>query len=146
MSQLAVNGGAPVRDGKTNPWPQWPLWDAREEGVGLYFRSAVGRRAALLGTLLGVDIVPLMVIADEYWIDLPSMLPGLPVAITNGLLPLLFTLAGLAAVYLGVRKLLKASHSEALVGLFTFVMVSLVVLTIIGIFFRGPNMALVLPF
>jgi len=123
-----------------------PLWDAREEDVGLYFRSAVGRRAALLGTLLGVDLVPLMVIADEYWIDLPSMLPGWPVAITNGLVPLLFTLAGLAAVYVGVRKRLKANHSEALVGLFTFVMVSLVVLTIIGVFFRGPNMALVLPF
>jgi hypothetical protein len=33
-----------------------------------------------------------------------------------------------------------------MVGLFTFVMVSLVVLTVVGVFFRGPNMALVLPF
>ena len=62
------------------------------------------------------------------------------------LVPLLFILAGLAAIYYGTRWKLKANHSEALVGLFTFVMMSLVVLTIIGIFFRGPSMTLVLPF
>jgi len=31
MSQLAVKGGAPVRDVKANPWPRWPVWDEREE-------------------------------------------------------------------------------------------------------------------
>jgi dTDP-4-amino-4,6-dideoxygalactose transaminase len=28
MSKLAINGGAPVR---TNAWPRWPQWDAREQ-------------------------------------------------------------------------------------------------------------------
>ena len=55
-------------------------------------------------------------------------------------------LAGLAAVYLGLRWVLKADHSEGLVGLFSFAMMSLVILTITGVFFRGANMALVLPF
>lgn len=31
MSKLAVNGGKPVRDVKTNPWPKWPVWDENEE-------------------------------------------------------------------------------------------------------------------
>ena len=31
MSRLALKGGTPVRDAKTNPWPQWPVWDQREE-------------------------------------------------------------------------------------------------------------------
>lgn len=31
MSRLAVNGGKPVRNIRTNPWPRWPVWDAREE-------------------------------------------------------------------------------------------------------------------
>ncbi len=31
MSKLAVKGGTPVRDVKSNPWPQWPVWDEREE-------------------------------------------------------------------------------------------------------------------
>lgn len=33
MSQLALKGGAPVRDVKTNPWPRWPVWDERDEKV-----------------------------------------------------------------------------------------------------------------
>ena len=123
-----------------------PRWDRQGENMGVYFRSAVGRRAALVGTLLGLDLVPLMVIADEYWIDLPSMLPNWPILISNGLIPLLLTVAGLAIIYFGVRVGLRANHSEALLGLFTFVMVSLIVLTIIGVFFRGANMALGLPF
>jgi L-glutamine:2-deoxy-scyllo-inosose/3-amino-2,3-dideoxy-scyllo-inosose aminotransferase len=31
MSKLAINGGKPVRDIKTNPWPKWPVWDKNEE-------------------------------------------------------------------------------------------------------------------
>jgi quinol-cytochrome oxidoreductase complex cytochrome b subunit len=123
-----------------------PRWDRQDEDIGVYFRSRAGRKAALAGALLGLDLVPLMVIADEYWIDLPSLLPATwPDAISNGLLPLLLTLAGLVVVYWIVRRVSRGNHSEALVGLFTFLLVSLVVLTIIGVFFRGPNMALVQP-
>jgi hypothetical protein len=45
-----------------------------------------------------------------------------------------------------MRFVARANRSEALVGLFTFVIVSFVLLTITGVFFRGANMALVLPF
>jgi len=31
MSRLAVKGGKPVRDVRTNPWPKWPVWDKSEE-------------------------------------------------------------------------------------------------------------------
>ncbi|MCF6332305.1 MAG: DegT/DnrJ/EryC1/StrS family aminotransferase [Draconibacterium sp.] len=31
MSKLALLGGAPMRDAKINPWPQWPVWDKKEE-------------------------------------------------------------------------------------------------------------------
>jgi hypothetical protein len=124
-----------------------PALDRREDDIGLYFRSPTGRRAALLGAFLALDLVPLLVIADEFWLDLPGLLPASwPMLITTGLLPLLLTLAGLAAVYLCQRGLLKAAHGEALVGLLVFVVAGLLVLTIVGVYFRGPNMALVLPF
>ena len=123
-----------------------PRWDRQDENIGIYFRSAAGRRAALVGALSGLYLVPLMVVADEYWVNLPAMLPAWPVLISNGLVPLLSILGVLAAIYYGARWRLKANHSEALVGLFAFVMVGLVMLTIIGIFFRGPSMALALPF
>ncbi len=31
MSKLAIIGGSPVRNTKTNPWPAWPVWDKNEE-------------------------------------------------------------------------------------------------------------------
>jgi quinol-cytochrome oxidoreductase complex cytochrome b subunit len=123
-----------------------PWLDRRGEDIGIYFRSTVGRRAALLGAFLAVDLVPLLVIADEFWIDLQGLLSGWPTLISLGLVPLLLTLAGLVAIYLVMRAALKARRGEALVGLFAFAAVGLVVLTIVGIYFRGPNMALVLPF
>ncbi len=123
-----------------------PLWDRREETIGVYFRSPIGRRAALFGGALSLYIVPLLVVMDEYWLNLPKMLPGWPTIISNGVIPLLSTLTGLSVIYGIARWLLKADHSEALVALFSFIVGSLVMLTIIGNFFRGPGMVLALPF
>jgi len=66
--------------------------------------------------------------------------------VVTGLVPLLATLGGLVLITLLLRLILRANRSEALLGVFVFMMISLVVLTVIGIYFRGPNMALVLPF
>ena len=42
MSKLAINGGKPLRDAKTNPWPKWPVWDEKEEkGLLEVLRSGV---------------------------------------------------------------------------------------------------------
>jgi quinol-cytochrome oxidoreductase complex cytochrome b subunit len=123
-----------------------PRWDSHEQNVGIYFRSARGRRAALLGAILALDLVPVLVILDEFWIDLTTVLPGWPNLVSGGLVPLLLTLAGLAAIYAGIRLVLRADRGEGLVGLYSFLMISLVILTIIGVYFRGANMALVLPF
>ena len=121
------------------------------EDIGIYFRSKAGRWAALLGAVLAVVIVPLMVVADEYWIDLPGRFPGLPTWVTGGLIPFIATVAFLALVYALMRRFVRgggrrANHSEATLGLVVFMVTSLVVLTIIGILFRGENMALIWPF
>jgi quinol-cytochrome oxidoreductase complex cytochrome b subunit len=123
-----------------------PFADRQAEDIGLYFRSATGRRAAVVGAVLAVYAMPLLVIVDEFWMDLTAWLPTAPLLVSTGLVPLLASLAGLAAVYGLCRLALRAKHGEALVGLFAFIVAALVVLTIIGVFFRGANMALTLPF
>jgi len=123
-----------------------PKFDRQDGNIGLYFRSRAGRRAALVGAISALDLIPAAIIADEYWIDWLRLFPNWSPEISTGLVPLLVILAGLAAVYGLVRFALKTNHSEALVGLFAFVMMSFIVLTITCVFFRGPNMALVLPF
>jgi quinol-cytochrome oxidoreductase complex cytochrome b subunit len=75
-----------------------PLWERREEDIGIYFRSQAGRRAALLGFLLSVDLIPALVVLDEFFIDLNEALPGAPAWLTSGLIPLGLSLTGLALI------------------------------------------------
>ncbi len=122
-----------------------PRWDRHAGDIGVYFRSRRGRIAAIVGAVLGLQIVPILVIVDEFWLDWAVLFPNQPAFVVDGLLPLALTLLGLATIYGGLRRLLRADHSEALVGLFTFVMVSLVMLTAVGVYFRGANMVLLWP-
>ena len=123
-----------------------PRLDRSDGAFAVYFRSKVGKRAALVGAVLALYLVPLLVVLDEFVLDIGGWLSGWPLLISTGLIPLALTLGGLAAVYGLLRRMLKASHSEAVVGLFTLLAVGLVLLTVVGVYFRGPNMALVLPF
>lgn len=128
-----------------------PYWDRSSEDIGVYFRSRLGRLVALVGFFLAILFVPLLVVADEYLINFQAWFPSLPDGVSGGLIPLVLTLAGLSGVYAllrwGVRPQgSRPNHSEALLGLFTFIFTSLVILTIIGVFFRGENITLVVPF
>ena len=54
-------------------------------------------------------------------------------------------LVGLVAFHLLQRWRLGARPAEALQGTFTLLTVALVVLTVVGVWFRGPGMELVWP-
>jgi quinol-cytochrome oxidoreductase complex cytochrome b subunit len=123
-----------------------PRLDRETEDIGVYFRSGVGKLSALVGTLFALLLVPLLVLVDEFWLDLPALLPDWPTLLSNGLLPFILTLAGLFLLYTFLRAGGRMTHSESLVGVMTFVFVSLIMMTVIGVVFRGPNMALVWPF
>ena len=123
-----------------------PRLDRRDENVGIYFRSATGKKTALAGATLGLYLVPVLVLVDEFWLDIAGLLDGWPLLISTGLVPLLLTVGGLGILYLLLRRAFRASHSETLVGIFTLLAVGLILLTVVGVYFRGPNMALVLPF
>ncbi len=123
-----------------------PKWDKQGDDIGIYFRSARGRVAAIVGILWSIVLVPILVVVDEYWLDLPAMFPDVSNFIINGVVPLLATFTGLAFIYMLIRVIGRLTHSETLVGLFSFIFSSLILLTIVGVFFRGANMALVLPF
>ena len=124
-----------------------PFWDKNSESdIGIYFRSQNGKWVAGVATLLGLLLPPLLVLLDEFWVDFPAWFSFLPTVISNGIIPVLLTVGGLAGIYWIFRKKFRANHSEATLGLFIFLFISLIVLTFIGIYFRGPNMALVWPF
>ena len=121
-----------------------PYLDQDMDSIGIWFRSVRGRWLAGISFLLGVFGTFAFVLFDEFWLDLPAWLPFLPSAISNGWVPL----AALLLLLYGFYELLKIFGSracEARQAVFTLLLASFVTLTLVGIFFRGEGMALILP-
>ncbi len=122
-----------------------PFIDINPETIGVYFRSRRGQALALLAAGLGLLITPAWVLLDEFVLDWPAWLSGWPTFISNGLVPLAIVLLGLFALDEGIQRLFRADAEERTLFLFVFLFSALIVLTLIGIFFRGAGMALVWP-
>jgi quinol-cytochrome oxidoreductase complex cytochrome b subunit len=121
-----------------------PYLDRDLDVDGIWFRSRRGRWLVLLSAVLGFVGTAAFVLIDEYWLDLPALLPFLPTAISNGWVPL----AALLLLLIGYGELLnmfKVKKCETRQAIFTLLLVAFVTLTLTGIFFRGEGMALVLP-
>ena len=115
-----------------------------EETAGVWFVSSRGRKMALISMLAALVGIPIAVVLDEYAIDFQSWLPGIPTEVSNGLIPFALLLAGLTGFYLFMKGKFDASKAETVQALFVFLLIALVVLTVIGVWFRGEGMALVL--
>ena len=66
-----------------------------------------------------------------------------PTVIRNGLLPFLLLTAFCSGFYAITRKAMGAGKTEAVQAMVTLLMVSVLTLTMIGTWFRGPGMQLV---
>jgi quinol-cytochrome oxidoreductase complex cytochrome b subunit len=123
-----------------------PYLDHDEGPAGIWFQSRNGRRTAALAGLLAAVAVPLWVVMDEFVLDWSALLPLLPPTAAEGVVPGLLAVCVLLAVFLGGRRFLGASRSEAVQSVFVFSLVAFMILTATGVWFRGPGMALTLPF
>jgi quinol-cytochrome oxidoreductase complex cytochrome b subunit len=123
----------------------FPYLDSDMDVAGVWFRSVRGRWLAALSAVLGVVLTVLLVLLDEAVLDLPSLLPFLPTFISNGWVPLAGLLLGVIGYGEVLGAGLKATNCERRLAVFVLLAASFVTLTVIGIFFRGAGMALVLP-
>jgi len=118
-------------------------FDLSAEGV--WFRSATCGAIMCMGALTALIAVPLLVLFDEYALDLPGLLPSLPTIISNGWIPLAALLLLLIGYYDGIKRIFQATACESRQSVFVLLIVSFIVLTVIGVAFRGEGMALMLP-
>jgi hypothetical protein len=100
---------------------------------------------ALRAAALGLLVTPIAVVLDEYVLDLPAWLPSWPGVITNGVLPAGLIGGGLWAAGRWLRRQRGATRNEVILAGMTFLTVAFVVLTTVGVWFRGPGMALTMP-
>jgi quinol-cytochrome oxidoreductase complex cytochrome b subunit len=122
-----------------------PFFDINQSSVGVYFRSRRGRALTALAAGLAVIATPIWVLLDEFVLNWTAWLPTWPVLISNGLIPLAILLLPLVLLDEWMVKTFKAITEERVIFIFTFIFVAFIVLTVIGIFFRGPGMSLYWP-
>ena len=113
--------------------------------TGSWFISQKGRRMAMVSAICAVIATPIWIIADEFFIDFTTWLPSLPAVISNGLLPVAIVTAVVIGFYLLIKRKYEATNNEAIQAVFILLLISFIILTITGIWFRGQGMALAWP-
>ena len=110
---------------------------------GVWFGSPKGRKMALVAVFFATIVTVAAVLIDEFVIN--TKLLGSANWLNTGLLPFVFVLAVTTGFHWLTKKVFKANRNESVQTLFTLVTTSFLVLTVIGIWFRGAGMQLVWP-
>ncbi len=109
---------------------------------GAWFVSETGRSLAMAGALAAVALTPLWVLVDEYVADWSGWLAGLPPGLSEGLVPAVVALGITGAVIRLAGRQYGGNRQETLQAAFAFLTTALVILTVVGVWFRGEGMAL----
>jgi menaquinol-cytochrome c reductase cytochrome b/c subunit len=119
-----------------------PYIDRSKQDIGIWFASKKGRAIAIWSAVYTAIWIIGLVLFDEFvrvrsLISEPQIFPGwiIPVVVIGGLTALLYML---------IRRWHPSSR-EVMIGLFTAFVVTYVLLTVVGIFFRGFGMHLTWP-
>jgi len=122
-----------------------PFYDTDTESTGVYFRSSRGRYLVLYAVGVAMLAAPAWVLLNENILRWTELLPSWPSILSNGLLPFIWLLLLLVVFDTWNRIVLQARTEERILMMFSLIFVGFVILTIIGIFFRGPGMELFWP-
>jgi quinol-cytochrome oxidoreductase complex cytochrome b subunit len=123
-----------------------PFIRYHEAPAGVWFISSKGRRTALLAAAAAAITTPLAVVLDEYVIDFTALMPGLPSALSLGVVPTALFTGAVIGLYTLVARKFRSSRLESVQAVFVFLAASWIILTAVCVFFRGQGMKLRWPF
>jgi quinol-cytochrome oxidoreductase complex cytochrome b subunit len=112
---------------------------------GAWFVSETGRSLAVAGALAAATLTPLWVLLDEYVTDWSGWLGGLPPGLSEGLVPAMVAFGSTWLVVRLAGRQYGGNRQETLQAAFAFLATALVILTAVGVWFRGEGMALTWP-
>ncbi|MEI7982441.1 MAG: cytochrome b N-terminal domain-containing protein [Bacteroidota bacterium] len=122
-----------------------PFMKYDEAPNGHWFISGKGRQSARQTAVFAILVTISGILFNSYVVNFEIMMPALPALLSNGIFPLLILLSLMAVYYLLFLKRVRLSKPELVQVVFVFIVVSFIVLTLTGIFFRGKDMELSFP-
>jgi hypothetical protein len=122
-----------------------PFINLKEEPSGYWFHSEKAKQAAKFTAAVSSIVTLVLIIINEYVPDFETLLPWLNSFLSNGIIPLIIVLLILWAFYKYVTRKFSLSYLEVVQTMFVFITTAFVILTIVGIFFRGVDMELTFP-
>jgi uncharacterized membrane protein len=112
---------------------------------GVWFYSEKGREMGVVASIAALVATPLLIVADELFISFSEWMPGASQVISNGLVPVAILLAFLVGFCVWTKRKYDASKDEVIQTLVILLLVTFLILTVTGVWFRGEGMALTLP-
>ena len=112
---------------------------------GIWFASTRGRAHSIGAFIIAAVILSALVLFDALVVKTSPWTAKMSPLFRDGLLPLILLFASTAAVVMILIKRYGCTLNETIQSLFVAGMTVLVMLTIVGVFFRGPAMQLIWP-
>jgi quinol-cytochrome oxidoreductase complex cytochrome b subunit len=112
---------------------------------GIWFASAGGRTQSIKTAILAVIVTAAFILADALVVKTAPWAVRMSPLIRDGILPLLLLVALTAGGVLALKKQWNAPLNQTVQSLFVAMVTTLVVLILVGVFFRGPSMRLTWP-
>ncbi|MCK5379767.1 MAG: cytochrome bc complex cytochrome b subunit, partial [Acidobacteria bacterium] len=106
------------------------------EMSGPWFLSRTGRTTGALAAMVALVVTPLLILIDEFWLQQTG---GAGWPAIGGVA------AGVIVFAMFLSKKFKPEKAEFVQALFILFLVGFAILTITGVWFRGPGMALAWP-
>ncbi|MEN8164522.1 MAG: cytochrome b N-terminal domain-containing protein [Acidobacteriota bacterium] len=103
---------------------------------GPWFLSKTGRTTGAVAAVVALIVTPLLILIDEFWLQQVGGAGWIAVAVIAALIT--------AFTYV-MKKKFNPEKAELVQALFILFLVAFAILTITGVWFRGPGMALVWP-
>jgi quinol-cytochrome oxidoreductase complex cytochrome b subunit len=122
-----------------------PFLKYDEAPNGVWFISEKGRRSSISAAVFAVIVTLAGILFNAFILNFEILMPGVPAFISNGIIPLLILGIFMAGYYLFFVRPLMLSKAELVQAVFVFIVVAFIVLTVTGIFFRGKDMGLMMP-
>jgi len=116
-----------------------------EEHSGNWFHSEKAKEAVKFSAKFAIVITPILVIISEYIPDFEILFPLLNSFISNGIIPVIILFGMFRYYHKYVTKKYQLNLIEIIQTMFAFIATVFIILTLIGIFLRGTDMALTFP-